>query len=165
MVNCLREESVIPEYMTLRMSPHLLQSRPCSKYITSILHINWGKINKCLFFFKKLCKYITAMSFFYLIFSIIYFQKYFHIWNSFHLLPNCWKSNILSISQEQIEWAVEYGVDYIIAETFNDLGEAMLALKAIQQYGKGIVKTVNMYELNVLLMYNKIIVIFNFHWI
>lgn len=45
--------------------------------------------------------------------------------------------NILSISQEQIEWAVEYGVDYIIAETFNDLGEAMLALKAIQQYGKG----------------------------
>lgn len=102
---------------------------------------------------------------FYLIFSIIYFQKYFHIWNSFHLLPNCWKSNILFISQEQIEWAVEYGVDYIIAETFNDLGEAMLALKAIQQYGKGIVKTVNMYELNVLLMYNKIIVIFDFHWI
>lgn len=102
---------------------------------------------------------------FYLIFSIIYFQKYFQIWNSFHLLPNCWKSNILFISQEQIEWAVEYGVDYIIAETFNDLGEAMLALKAIQQYGKGIVKTVNMYELNVLLMYNKIIVIFNFHWI
>lgn len=39
----------------------------------------------------------------------------------------------------------------------------MLALKAIQQYGKGIVKTVNMYEFNVLLMYNKIIVIFNFH--
>lgn len=102
---------------------------------------------------------------FYLIFSIIYFQEYFHIRNSFDLLPNCWKSNILFISQEQIEWAVEYGVDYIIAETFNDLGEAMLALKAIQQYGKGIVKTVNMYELNVLLMYNKIIVIFNFHWI
>lgn len=93
------------------------------------------------------------------------FSKVCHIWNSFHLLPNCWKSNILFISQEQIEWAVEYGVDYIIAETFNDLGEAMLALKAIQQYGKGIVKTVNMYELNVLLMYNKIIIIFNFHWI
>lgn len=37
----------------------------------------------------------------------------------------------------------------------------MLALKAIQQYGKGIVKTVIMYELNVLLIYNKIIVIFN----
>lgn len=77
------------------------------------------------------------------------------------MLPNCWKSNILFISQEQIEWAVEYGVDYIIAETFNDLGEAMLALKAIQQYGKGFVKTVIMYELNVLLIYNKVIVISN----
>ena len=39
--------------------------------------------------------------------------------------------------QEQIEWAVEEGADYIIAETFETLGEAMLALKAVQQYGNG----------------------------
>jgi S-methylmethionine-dependent homocysteine/selenocysteine methylase len=39
--------------------------------------------------------------------------------------------------KEQIEWAAEAGVDYIIGETFSDLGEAMLALKAIQKYGKG----------------------------
>jgi S-methylmethionine-dependent homocysteine/selenocysteine methylase len=39
--------------------------------------------------------------------------------------------------KEQIEWAVETGVDYIIGETFKELGEAMLALKAIQKYGKG----------------------------
>jgi hypothetical protein len=28
-------------------------------------------------------------------------------------------------------------VDYIIGETFNDFGEAMLALKCIKEYGKG----------------------------
>ncbi|GFO24641.1 betaine--homocysteine s-methyltransferase 1-like [Plakobranchus ocellatus] len=35
----------------------------------------------------------------------------------------------------QIEWAVEGGADYIIAETFNELAEAKLALQAIQEYG------------------------------
>lgn len=39
--------------------------------------------------------------------------------------------------QEQLKWAMEEGVDYIIAETFNDLGEAMLALQCIQEYAKG----------------------------
>ena len=36
-----------------------------------------------------------------------------------------------------MEWAVEGGADYIIAETFNCVGEALLALDAIKQYGNG----------------------------
>lgn len=39
--------------------------------------------------------------------------------------------------KEQVEWAVEAGVDYILGETFNEVGEAMLALDVIKQYGKG----------------------------
>lgn len=39
---------------------------------------------------------------------------------------------------EQVEWAVEGGADYIIAETFNCVGEALLALDAIKQYGNGL---------------------------
>jgi len=40
--------------------------------------------------------------------------------------------------QEQIEWAVEENADFIIGETFNDFGEAMLALKSIKEFGKGV---------------------------
>ena len=40
-------------------------------------------------------------------------------------------------SQEQIEWAVEEGGDFIIAETFCEMGESKLALDCIKQYGKG----------------------------
>ena len=32
---------------------------------------------------------------------------------------------------------MEEGADYIIGETFNDFGEGLLALQAIQKYGKG----------------------------
>nr|KAG5706936.1 hypothetical protein BaRGS_021442 [Batillaria attramentaria] len=42
------------------------------------------------------------------------------------------------IFKEQVEWAVRGGADMMIAETFNDLGEAKLALEAIQKYGNGI---------------------------
>jgi methionine synthase I (cobalamin-dependent) len=38
-------------------------------------------------------------------------------------------SQFLNLLQEQIEWAVEENADFIIGETFNDFGEAMLALK------------------------------------
>ena len=34
-------------------------------------------------------------------------------------------------------WAVEEKADFIIGETFSDLGEATLALQAIQQHGNG----------------------------
>ena len=39
--------------------------------------------------------------------------------------------------QEQVEWAVEEGADFIIGETFAFYGEAQLALDAILQYGGG----------------------------
>ncbi|KAJ8314969.1 hypothetical protein KUTeg_007119, partial [Tegillarca granosa] len=41
-------------------------------------------------------------------------------------------------TQELIEWSVEEKADFIIAETFATLGEAMLALEAIKEYGKGL---------------------------
>jgi len=37
--------------------------------------------------------------------------------------------------QTQIEWAVEGVADYIIAETFCYLGEALLVLETLQKYG------------------------------
>ncbi|KAJ8315824.1 hypothetical protein KUTeg_007974 [Tegillarca granosa] len=40
--------------------------------------------------------------------------------------------------EEQVVWAVEENADFIIAETFNDFGEAMLALEAIKKYGKSL---------------------------
>ncbi|XP_005108478.2 betaine--homocysteine S-methyltransferase 1 [Aplysia californica] len=40
--------------------------------------------------------------------------------------------------KEQIEWAVEEGADFIVAETFSELGEAALALECIKKYGKGL---------------------------
>ncbi|XP_033106985.1 betaine--homocysteine S-methyltransferase 1-like isoform X2 [Anneissia japonica] len=43
-----------------------------------------------------------------------------------------------AIFKEQIEWALDYDVDFILAETFPTLGEAKLALEAIQEYGKGV---------------------------
>nr|KAG5706935.1 hypothetical protein BaRGS_021441 [Batillaria attramentaria] len=46
-------------------------------------------------------------------------------------------SDIVEAFTEQVEWAVRGGADMIIAETFNDLGEAKLALEAILKYGNG----------------------------
>ena len=39
--------------------------------------------------------------------------------------------------QEQIEWAVKYKADYMVAETIHYYGEAKIALDAIKKYGKG----------------------------
>lgn len=39
---------------------------------------------------------------------------------------------------EQVQWIAEEGADFIIAETFNYLGEAMLALDAIKKHGNGL---------------------------
>ncbi|XP_071114592.1 betaine--homocysteine S-methyltransferase 1-like [Haliotis cracherodii] len=41
-----------------------------------------------------------------------------------------------AIFKEQIEWAVEYDADFILAETFPEFGEALLALESIKKYGK-----------------------------
>ena len=39
--------------------------------------------------------------------------------------------------QEQVELAVKYNADYMVAETIHYYGEAKLALEAIKNYGKG----------------------------
>ncbi|CAG2229440.1 BHMT [Mytilus edulis] len=41
-----------------------------------------------------------------------------------------------AIFKEQIEWAIAEGVDYIVAESFSEYGEAALALECIKEYGK-----------------------------
>ncbi|MDQ6772615.1 MAG: homocysteine S-methyltransferase family protein [Candidatus Dormibacteraeota bacterium] len=42
---------------------------------------------------------------------------------------------VMAMFEEQIGWAAESGVDFVIAETFIHLGEARLALKAIKRAG------------------------------
>ncbi|XP_066278064.1 betaine--homocysteine S-methyltransferase 1-like [Branchiostoma lanceolatum] len=42
------------------------------------------------------------------------------------------------IFKEQTEWAVAEGADFMVAETFHVLGEALLALECIKQYGNGL---------------------------
>jgi len=51
--------------------------------------------------------------------------------------PETWKE-CEQIFKEQIEWIVESGVDFIVGETFTELGEAKLAMECINKYGKGI---------------------------
>ncbi|XP_033739937.1 betaine--homocysteine S-methyltransferase 1-like [Pecten maximus] len=51
---------------------------------------------------------------------------------------------IRAMFKEQVEWAVEEGADYIIAETISNYGEAKLALEAIQKYGKGVPAVITM---------------------
>ena len=41
------------------------------------------------------------------------------------------------MSQEQVEWALRGGADYLIGETFNALGEAKLALDVLKTHGNG----------------------------
>ncbi|XP_787844.4 betaine--homocysteine S-methyltransferase 1 [Strongylocentrotus purpuratus] len=48
------------------------------------------------------------------------------------------KEAVRVMFKEQVEWAVEEGADYIIAETFSIFGEAMMALECIKEYGKGL---------------------------
>ncbi|XP_038059685.1 LOW QUALITY PROTEIN: betaine--homocysteine S-methyltransferase 1-like [Patiria miniata] len=57
--------------------------------------------------------------------------------------PNC-QPKIDDLFKEQIEWAVEEGADYIVGESFGDLGEAMMALQAIKKYGKGLPAVITM---------------------
>ncbi|XP_067675054.1 betaine--homocysteine S-methyltransferase 1-like [Haliotis asinina] len=45
--------------------------------------------------------------------------------------------------KEQVEWAVQGGADFILAETFSEYPEARLALECIQKYGQGIPAVVN----------------------
>jgi len=54
------------------------------------------------------------------------------------------------IFQEQVEWAVKGKADYMIAETFSDVGEAMIALEVIKKYGEGLpaVVTLALYSID-----------------
>ena len=42
---------------------------------------------------------------------------------------------VRNIFSEQVQWAVSGGVDFIVAETFSHLGEAMIALEVIKEVG------------------------------
>jgi betaine-homocysteine S-methyltransferase len=42
---------------------------------------------------------------------------------------------VRTMFEEQVGWAVEAGVDFVIAETFSDFGEARLALEIIRESG------------------------------
>ena len=48
--------------------------------------------------------------------------------------------------EEQVGWAVDAGVDYIVGETFSWLGEASLALEIIKSSGKPAVITLAMHQ-------------------
>ena len=54
--------------------------------------------------------------------------------------------------QEQIEWAVEEGADFIVAETFGELSEAKLALECIKAVKKGS-SCFNVHDIHTILLY------------
>jgi len=67
---------------------------------------------------------------------------------------NLWTSDITEetkkyiehMFREQVNWAKEEGVDYIIAETMNSLGESSIALKVIKEAGLTAVITVTFHQ-------------------
>lgn len=48
------------------------------------------------------------------------------------------REKLEAIFKEQVEWAIEEGADFIVAETFGILDEALIALDVIKRYGKGV---------------------------
>src|SRR5205814_5143710 len=42
---------------------------------------------------------------------------------------------VRAMYEEQLSWAVEEGIDFVISETNDYLGEALIALDVIQQFG------------------------------
>src|SRR5207248_2841888 len=48
--------------------------------------------------------------------------------------------------EEQVQWAVEAGVDFFIAETFSYLAEALLALEVIRETGLPSVVTLAIHQ-------------------
>ncbi|XP_072036079.1 S-methylmethionine--homocysteine S-methyltransferase BHMT2-like isoform X2 [Amphiura filiformis] len=57
--------------------------------------------------------------------------------------PTC-EARIDAMFKEQIDWIVEEGADFIIAETFTDFIEAKLAVEAIKKYGRGLPSVVTL---------------------
>jgi betaine-homocysteine S-methyltransferase len=54
---------------------------------------------------------------------------------------------VRSMFKEQIEWAVQEGADFIVGETYTDLGEAKLAVECIKKYGQGLPSVVTFAQL------------------
>ncbi|XP_011673815.2 betaine--homocysteine S-methyltransferase 1 [Strongylocentrotus purpuratus] len=52
-------------------------------------------------------------------------------------VPSC-RETVKNMFKEQVLWAVEEGADFIVAETFGILEEAMIALEAIKEFGSGL---------------------------
>ncbi|XP_033636094.1 betaine--homocysteine S-methyltransferase 1-like [Asterias rubens] len=52
-------------------------------------------------------------------------------------VPN-YREKIMNMFKEQIEWAVECGADFIVGETYDTCGEALLAVEACKKFGKGL---------------------------
>jgi betaine-homocysteine S-methyltransferase len=45
------------------------------------------------------------------------------------------EARVRRIYEEQVQWAVEEGIDFVIAETLGYLGESLIALEVIKKYG------------------------------
>jgi betaine-homocysteine S-methyltransferase len=56
-------------------------------------------------------------------------------WVYDHQRPNETSRHVREMYEEQVGWAVDGGVDFVIAETLDYLGEALIALEVIQQFG------------------------------
>ncbi|XP_022100728.1 betaine--homocysteine S-methyltransferase 1-like [Acanthaster planci] len=52
-------------------------------------------------------------------------------------VPN-YREKIWQIFKEQLEWIREAAADYVVAETFSTLGEALLATQACKEFAKGL---------------------------
>ncbi|XP_030834640.1 S-methylmethionine--homocysteine S-methyltransferase BHMT2-like [Strongylocentrotus purpuratus] len=52
-------------------------------------------------------------------------------------VPSC-RDTVKNMFKGQVLWAVEEGADFIVAETFGILEEAMIALEAIKEFGSGL---------------------------
>jgi betaine-homocysteine S-methyltransferase len=53
---------------------------------------------------------------------------------------------VRAMFEEQVSWAAEAGVDFVIAETYSDLGEALIALDVIKQAGLPAVVTMGIHR-------------------
>jgi betaine-homocysteine S-methyltransferase len=56
------------------------------------------------------------------------------------------KRTVRGMFEEQVGWAAAAGVDFVIAETFSDLGEALLALDVIKRAGLTAVVTLGIHR-------------------
>jgi betaine-homocysteine S-methyltransferase len=56
------------------------------------------------------------------------------------------KRTVRGMFEEQVGWAADAGVDFVIAETYSDLGEALIALEVIKQAGLPAVVTMGIHQ-------------------